>query len=74
MPLHTLTSLHDCPFGTGVKLQPDVGLQESLVQGLPSSQGRGSLRQALPTHRSFTVQALASAQFALVAQQAGKGC
>ena len=38
LPLHTLASLHEVPFGTTVCLQPATGSQVSVVQGLLSLQ------------------------------------
>src|SRR3989442_1201112 len=38
LPLHTLASLHEVPFGTTVCLQPATGSQVSVVHGLASAQ------------------------------------
>ena len=38
LPLHTLASLHEVPFGTTVCLQPATGSQVSVVQGFASAQ------------------------------------
>jgi hypothetical protein len=40
-PLHTLLSVHDVPFRTGVVEQPKAGTQLSVVQMLPSLQTSG---------------------------------
>ena len=38
LPLHTLASLHEVPFGTTVCLQPATGSQVSVVHGFASAQ------------------------------------
>ena len=73
MPLQTLASPHATPFATLVWTQPLVGLQESFLQTLPSSQFTGSLVQEPFTQRSLVVQRLVSAQSASLVQQPGIG-
>jgi hypothetical protein len=41
LPLQTLPSAQEVPLATGVVVQPNVGLQLSVVHGLPSLQARG---------------------------------
>ena len=72
-PLQTLPSEHVEPSRSGVWTQPLAGLHESAVQTLPSSQSSGSLVQEPFTQRSLMVQALVSAQSALVVQQPAIG-
>ena len=38
LPLQTVASAHVVPLSTAVCVQPEVALQPSVVQGLPSSQ------------------------------------
>jgi hypothetical protein len=41
LPLHTLLSLHEVPFSTGVFEHPNTASQLSVVQTLPSLQVSG---------------------------------
>jgi len=72
-PLQTLPSAQEMPLTTGVLTQPDMGLHESVVQTLLSSQPSGSLMHEPAAQRSLIVQALTSAQSASLLQQAGIG-
>src|SRR5262245_17531960 len=70
--VHGLPSLH-VPLCRGGCTQPDWGSQLSVVQSLPSSQSSESWVHAWPTHCSLIVQALKSAQSALVVQHPETG-
>ncbi len=62
--VHAFPSLHPVP-GAGVKTQPLVELQESVVQGFPSLQVRAPVpgwQVPEPLHASPTVQGLLSVQ------------
>jgi hypothetical protein len=62
-PLHTLPSVQDEPFATGVLAQPVAALQESAVQALPSSQLSGVPAVQVPLwHVSAPLQRLESEQ------------
>ena len=73
MPLQTLPSPQAMPLMTGLWRQPEPGSQVSFVQGFPSSQFTGLLVHRPEAHRSWVVQALASAQSASTVQQPGIG-
>ena len=61
-PLQALPSLHDVPFATAVLLQPVVGLQVSVVHGLPSLQLSGDPAVQAPAwHVSAPLHTVASA-------------
>src|SRR5262244_1103690 len=60
-PLQTVPSRHAVPFSTGEVVQPDEGLQPSVVQGLLSLQTSGvPVRQVPPRHVSGPLQTLPS--------------
>src|SRR5262245_12207165 len=63
VPLHTLPSLHDVPFATGVFRQPATGSQVSVVQGLLSLQLSGVPAVQVPAwHGSSPLHAFSSLQ------------
>jgi hypothetical protein len=58
LPLQTVLSAHDVPFGSGLAVQPKTGSQPSVVHGLPSLQVSGvpavqvpAWQVSLPLHR-----------------------
>ena len=73
MPSQTSVPPQAMPFTTAMFRQPSMGLHESLVHGLASSQSTGSLMQRPPSQRSAVVHALPSAQSASITQQPAIG-
>jgi hypothetical protein len=62
-PLHTFASRHGVPLVTGAVVQPVVGLQLSVVHGLPSLQTSGVPAAQVPLwHVSSPLQGLPSLQ------------
>src|SRR3989442_810545 len=53
-PLQTLASAHDVPFATGVRRQPALGSQVSVVQGLLSAQLTGVPGRQTPARQTST--------------------